>query len=83
MTWIRSVPEGDEAPEVKPAYDMIRSVSTSGRVANVLRAVGLHPRVLEGHYRLYRELMFGPSPLSRAQREMIAVAVSATNGCHY
>jgi alkylhydroperoxidase family enzyme len=83
MAWIRSVPEGDEAPQVKLAYDYIRSVSATGRVANVLQAQGLHPRALEWHYRLYRELMFGPSPLSRAQREMIAVAVSATNGCHY
>ena len=34
--------------------------------------------------KLYEELMFSPkSPLSRAQREMIAVAVSRANECHY
>jgi alkylhydroperoxidase family enzyme len=35
------------------------------------------------HYELYVELMRGPGPLSRVQREMIAVAVSSANHCHY
>jgi hypothetical protein len=42
-----------------------------------------HPAALRAHYDLYRTLMFGRSELSRAQREMIAVVVSKTNGCHY
>jgi alkylhydroperoxidase family enzyme len=33
--------------------------------------------------RLYGSIMFGPSPLSRAQREMIAVVTSTVNDCHY
>jgi uncharacterized peroxidase-related enzyme len=32
---------------------------------------------------LYLDIMFGRSPLSRAQREMIAVVVSVANGCQY
>jgi alkylhydroperoxidase family enzyme len=35
------------------------------------------------HYELYLELMRGPGSLTRVQREMIAVAVSAANNCHY
>jgi alkylhydroperoxidase family enzyme len=50
---------------------------------NILRIHGVHSRVMRQHYDLYVELMRGPSPLSRIQREMIAIAVSATNGCHY
>lgn len=50
---------------------------------NILRIHGIHPRTMRQHYDLYRELMRGPSPLSRIQREMIAVAVSATNHCRY
>ncbi len=50
---------------------------------NIVRIHGVHPEVIRLHYNLYRELMHGPGPLSRAQREMIAVTVSATNGCHY
>lgn len=32
---------------------------------------------------LYLAVMYGASPLSRAQREMMATAVSAFNGCGY
>jgi alkylhydroperoxidase family enzyme len=35
------------------------------------------------HYALYRTSMYGPSPLSRAEREAIAVVVSAANDCFY
>jgi len=31
----------------------------------------------------YRTLMFGPSGLSRAMRELIAVVVSRANRCEY
>lgn len=50
---------------------------------NILRIHGVHPQAMRLHYDLYRELMHGPGPLSRAQREMIAVVVSAANRCHY
>jgi uncharacterized peroxidase-related enzyme len=32
---------------------------------------------------MYRAIMFAPSPLSRADREAVAVAVSVTNRCEY
>ncbi|KAB2965866.1 MAG: hypothetical protein F9K16_00840 [Thermoanaerobaculia bacterium] len=38
---------------------------------------------MEDHARLYRGLMFGASPLSRSERELVATVVSRTNGCHY
>jgi len=50
---------------------------------HIIRIHGVHPRTMRQHYDLYRELMRGPGPLSRIQREMIAVAVSAANHCHY
>ena len=49
----------------------------------LVQAESLHPRARDLHQELERELLGGPSPLSRAQRQMIAVAVSATNGCRY
>lgn len=61
-------------------------IAAADRVAdqdNILRIHGVHSRTMRLHYDLYLELMRGPGPLSRVQREMIAVAVSATNGCHY
>lgn len=50
---------------------------------HILRIHGVHPATMRLHYALYEELMRGPGPLSRVQREMIAVVVSAANGCHY
>jgi alkylhydroperoxidase family enzyme len=50
---------------------------------NILRIHGIHSRTMRLHYDYYRELMCGRSPLSRVQREMIAVVVSAANECHY
>jgi hypothetical protein len=32
---------------------------------------------------LYRAIMFGPSELSRTERELLAVVVSCANDCHY
>lgn len=50
---------------------------------NILLVHGIHSRVMRQHYDLYVELMRAPGPLTRTQREMIAVVVSAMNACHY
>ncbi len=50
---------------------------------NILRIHGVHSRAMRQHFDLYRQLMYAKGPLSRAQREMIAVVVSAANGCRY
>ena len=52
-------------------------------VDNIIRIHSLIPPSMEHHVRLYKHLMRGPSPLSRIQREMIAVTVSAVNECFY
>ena len=52
-------------------------------MANILRSHSLNPVALAAHLRLYRTIMFGESPLSRVEREAIAVTVSAVNDCHY
>ena len=50
---------------------------------NILRVHSLDPPSMAHHYELYEHLMRGPSPLSRVQREMLAVTVSAVNRCFY
>jgi alkylhydroperoxidase family enzyme len=55
----------------------------SDAMPHILASHSLNPAALEAHVRLYRVLMFGPSGLSRIEREAIAVAVSAVNECHY
>jgi hypothetical protein len=50
---------------------------------NILQIHGVHPRVMRHHYDLYLELMHRPGPVTRRQREILAVRVSAINRCHY
>ncbi len=50
---------------------------------NIIQIHSVHPQTLRHHYDLYLELMRKRGPLSRIQREMIAVVVSAENHCHY
>jgi uncharacterized peroxidase-related enzyme len=54
-----------------------------GFVPNVFTALSLRPAALRGFVALYDALMEGESGLSKAEREMIAVTVSAQNHCHY
>ena len=51
--------------------------------ANIVASHSLNREAMLAHARLYQTIMFGESPLSRAEREAIAVAVSAANDCHY
>ena len=53
------------------------------RLDNIVRIHSLNPQSMEHHLQLYAHLMRGRSPLSRVQREMIAVTVSAANDCFY
>ena len=50
---------------------------------NIIQIHGVHSRTMRQHFELYRELMYSRGPLTRMQREMIAVVVSAANQCHY
>lgn len=54
-----------------------------GFVPNVLAAYAWHADKFDGFTRTYNELMLGDSPLTKLQREMIAVVVSSANRCHY
>ena len=61
----------------------VSTAKDADRLPHILASHSLNPDALEAHVRLYRTIMFGPSPLSRSEREAIAVAVSAANDCHY
>ncbi len=61
----------------------VATTDESARMANIVASHSLNPDAVDAHLQLYRTIMFGPSPLSRAEREAVAVAVSAANDCHY
>ncbi|MDP8956438.1 MAG: carboxymuconolactone decarboxylase family protein [Actinomycetota bacterium] len=55
----------------------------AGDMDHILASHSTNREALEAHLLLYRTIMFGPSGLSRAEREAIGVCVSAANDCHY
>jgi uncharacterized peroxidase-related enzyme len=81
MPWIRQVEDGEARGLVRQLFDEARE--RAGRVWNIVRLMSLRPKVLRASMALYREIMFGESGLTRAERELVAVVVSATNGCFY
>ena len=54
-----------------------------GFVPNVLKAYAFDMAKLSAFVAMYNDLMLAPSGLSKLEREMIAVAVSAHNRCYY
>lgn len=54
-----------------------------GMVPNVLAAYAFNEAKLSAFTQMYNDLMLADSGLSKLEREMIAVAVSAVNRCYY
>ena len=50
---------------------------------NIIQIHAVHPAVMRQHWELYRELMHRPGPLSRREREVLAMRVSGLNHCPY
>jgi alkylhydroperoxidase family enzyme len=81
MARIEVIPEDQAEGELKEAYEGLRE--PWGGVDNILKIHGLNLPSMLAHNELYRVVMRGDPHLSRVQREMIAVVVSAANHCHY
>lgn len=82
MAWIRDVDETLAEGELASLYARVAAPKT-GRVDNILKVHSLDRRGLEAHVALYRSAMRGTPGLPVTEREMIALVVSLTNGCHY
>jgi uncharacterized peroxidase-related enzyme len=76
------LPQVDPLPEETQRYFDL-CVEKLGFVPNVLRAYAFDIEKLNAFTALYNDLMLAPSGLSKLEREMIAVAVSAENKCFY
>jgi uncharacterized peroxidase-related enzyme len=83
-----TAPTALDLPPADPLDDDIRAyfdkcTEKLGLIPNVLRAHAFDPAKLRAFMAMYNDLMLAPSGLTKAEREMIAVAVSALNRCHY
>lgn len=81
MAFIRLVEEHEAQGQLAGIYQAARQ--RAGRVYNILKIQSPNPLALQGMLDLYAATVRGESPLSRAQREMLAVVVSHANKCHY
>ena len=59
------------------------ALGRAGKIYNIVRSMSLNPEVLRASIELYKTIMFGPSGLTRQERELLATVVSATNECYY
>jgi alkylhydroperoxidase family enzyme len=74
--------EPDEATgPLKREYEA--AVARAGKVFNIVKSMSLRPGVLKRSMEMYKAVMFGPSGLTRQERELLATVVSRQNECRY
>ncbi len=81
MAFVPTVKPQDATGLLARLYDA--AMRRAGKVFQINRIQSTRPKVLQSSTRLYIEVMYGESALSRRQREMIATVVSTANDCYY
>jgi uncharacterized peroxidase-related enzyme len=81
MSRIHVIPYEQAKGKLKEVYDEL--IAKRGNLSEDLKIQSLHPPSITSHTALYTDIMFSHTALTRAEKEMIAVVVSVTNGCFY
>lgn len=81
MPHIRLIGEREATGALAEEYRA--AIGRAGKVFNIVKSMCHNPAVLNRSMELYKAIMFGPSELSRSERELLAVVVSVANDCHY
>jgi len=82
MAIVKLIEYADAAPEARAVYDEIMRARGTDRVNNFWKALAHDPALLRRTWDEVRAVM-APGALDPLVKEMIYVAVSATNGCEY
>ena len=83
MTAVRQPIEyADAAPEVRAVYDDIMATRKTDWINNFWKVLAHDPPALRRIWANIKEVM-APGALDPLTKEMLYVAVSASNGCHY
>jgi len=82
MALVKLVEYAEAAPEVRAVYDDIMKTRNVDWVNNFWKALANDPAQLRRIWESVKQVM-GPGALDPLVKEMIYVAVSATNGCEY
>ena len=81
MPWIEQIPIDKSTGFLKKQFES--ALERAGRVWNIVHIMSINPRTLKASIDFYSAIMFGKSPLSRVQRELLATVVSAELDCYY
>ncbi len=82
MSTVRLVDENTTNPRVKAVFEDIKATKKIDRIPNIWRALATHPEHLELCWTRLKAIM-KPGKLDMLTKEIIALAVSVTNGCSY
>ena len=82
MAQVRLIEYGEAAPEVRAVYDEIMRTRGTDWINNFWKALANDPRELRRVWDAVKQVM-APGALDPLVKEMIYVAVSATNNCEY
>lgn len=81
MPYVEEIRPEDAVGVTKREYDA--ALRRAGRIWHIVSVMSQNGQLMRDSMRMYGTLMFGDSPLTRAQREMIAVVTSQVNECYY
>jgi alkylhydroperoxidase/carboxymuconolactone decarboxylase family protein YurZ len=83
MASIRMISEEEAVGKVKAIYEQIKQQFGIDFVPNLYRVMAPNPEYLEANWNKVKTVMFQSGKLDRLTKEIIAVAVSAVQGCKY
>ena len=82
MALVKIIEYAEASPEVKVVYDDIMKTRGVDWINNFWKALANDPRELRRVWQNVKQVM-APGALDPLVKEMVYVAVSATNGCEY
>ncbi len=82
MSLVTLIEYADASPEVRSVYDDIMKTRGTDWVNNFWKALANNPAELRRMWANVKQVM-APGALDPLMKEMVYVAVSATNGCEY
>ena len=80
---MKKIPEKKATGKVKEIYEQIKNQLGIDFVPNLYKSMAAKPGYLEANWNRVKEIMVVEGKLDRLTKEIIAVAVSAVNGCVY
>lgn len=82
MATVKQIEYTEASGEVRAVYEDIMATRRTDRINNFWKALASHPSTLRRTWESVKEVMM-PGALDALTKEMLYLAVSASNGCDY